>query len=165
MAALTITAKSTQATRTTNTGIGEKLLDRYNAGGHIQAYRFFYQNTTGGTIAANSIIQLCTIGPCHVLPNSEITVSAFGASRTLDVGLQEYVDTAGDTVASDVDAFLDGLDVASAVSGTTFGSDTNSTAYGDGVTIDGQVDVVAQVLGGTLPNNGIIQGVIFAVTL
>lgn len=165
MALLTVDYKSTQATRTTRTTIGEQLLDRYDAGGHLQAYQFYYKNETGGTIAADSIIQLCTIGPCHVLPTSVITTTAFSTSRTLDVGLQEYVNTAGDTVASDIDAFLDGLDVSSAVSNTMFGSDTASTAYGAGVTIDGQVDVLAKILGGTLPSNGIIQGVIFAITL
>lgn len=165
MALLTVTAKSTQATRTTRTSVGEKLLNRYNAGGHIQAYQFYYKNETGSTLAANSIIQLCTIGPCHVLPTSVITTSALGTGRTLDVGTQEYVDTAGTTVASEIDAFLDGLDVSSAVSLKPFGEDTASNTYGDGVTVDGQVDILAKIIGGTFPTNGIVQGIIFAITL
>lgn len=165
MALFTITAKSTQATRTTKTGLGEKLLDRYEEGGGLIATRFYYKNETGGTIAADSIIQLCRVGPCLILPTSFICTTAFGSSRTLDVGLQEYTDIRGNTVAGDIDCLLDGLDVASAVAHKLFGTDTASETYGQGKEILGQTDVVAKVIGGTMPNNGIIQGIIFSVAI
>lgn len=163
MAPLTITAKSTQATRTTRTGVGEKLLNRYDEGGVIKATRFYYKNETGSTLAADSIIQLCKVGPCLILPTSVISVTAFSTSRTLDVGLQEYTDIRGNVTASEIDGLLDGLDVSSAVSNVAFGSQTASNTYGVGWYVDGQADVVCKVLGGTMPNNGIIQGIIFSV--
>ena len=163
MAPLTVAAKSTQATRRTKTTIGEQLLDRYDEGGVIKATRFYYKNETGSTIAADSIIQLCTIGPCLVLPTSFVTTTAFGASRTLDVGYQEYTDIRGTLTNSDIDAFLDGLDVSAAVAQTVFGSQSASVTYGKGFYLDGQTDVLAKVIGGTLPTNGIIQGIIFSI--
>lgn len=160
MAPLTITARSTQATKLNNTGIGnDKYLGSRTSGRYIKAYPFYYKNETGGTIAADSIIELTRIGPGRVLGTSTVEFSAMGASRTLDVGLQEYEARDGSTTASDIDAFLDGTDVSSAGT-TTFEADTASTARGQGVEVDGEAMVLAKIIGGTLPNNGVIQGVL-----
>lgn len=163
MADLTIADKSTQATTTTNTGLGNRHLGLYDRGGNIKAVRYSYINDSGAALNDGDIVQLCSIGPCLVLPTSVITTSAMGTGRTLDVGFQEYTETDGDTVSSDIDAFLDGLDVSSAVLDKRFGSDTASLTKGDGHVLTGRTDVLAKIIGGTLPTNGTLEGFIFVI--
>lgn len=164
MADLTVTDKSVQADVTESRGLGERLLGLYNRGGVVKAYRITYVNDSGGALADGSIVQLCTVPAGIILPHSFITTSAFGAARTLDMGTQEYIDTNGDTVASDIDALFDGLDVSAALTNKEVGTDTNSLAKGDGLIVTGQVDILAKVIGGTLPVSGTIEGFIFMIT-
>lgn len=160
MAPLTVTDKSAQADLITNTGLGNHLLGQRDRGGNVKALRFEYINDTGAALADGSIVQLTTVGPGVILPGSTISTSAFGVGRTLDVGLQEYENQNRETVVSDIDALVDGLDVSSAVAHQTFGGATNSLTAGAGLVVTGQVDILAKVIGGTLPVNGTIEGII-----
>ena len=164
MAELTIADRSTQADVLDTAVLGNRLLGLYDRGGHIKAQRFTYTNDSGGALADGSIVKLCTVGPCLILPSTHFATSAFGASRTLDMGVQEYVDVDGEVVASDIDALIDGLDVSSAVAHKVVGTDTASLALGDGLVVSGQADILAKVIGGTLPTSGTVHGVIYYIS-
>lgn len=163
MAALTISDKSVQADIRENTGLGNHLLGLYDRGGSVKATRFTYVNDSGAALDDGDIVQLCTVGPCLILPTSVVTTSAFGTGRTLDMGTQEYKDRNGTTVVSDIDAILDGLDVSSANVNKVVGTDTASLTKGDGLLVTGQTDILAKVIGGTLPVSGTIEGFIFSI--
>lgn len=161
MALLTIADYSTQGD-TLNTKIGNNKLGQFDRGGVVQAVRFTYTNTSGGALADGSHVFLAKVGPCLILPNSFFSVSAFGASRTLDVGIQEFTLRDGTTVASDIDALIDGWDVSSAAESTLSGLTSGADPVGYEVT--GQTDILAKVLGGTLPVNGTIKGILFIIS-
>lgn len=160
MAALTVADNSTQVDVLDAAVLGNRLLGLYDRGGHVKAQRFTYINDTGAALADGSIVKLAVVGPCLILPTSTFSTSAFSSGRTLDIGTQEYVDTDGATVASNIDALADGVDVSSAVVQQTFGESTASLTIGDGLVVTGQVDILAKVIGGTLPVNGTIEGII-----
>jgi len=172
MAPLTVAANSTQAAKYKSSAhSGDNRVGTRDRGGFMRAVPFYYKNETGSTLAADSIIELCKIGAGLVLPSSTVSTTAFGASRTLDIGFQEYKATDQDsssstynyekTFASDIDALVDGLDVSSAVTNQTMGA---ALSDGRGVEVYGQVAILAKVIGGTLPANGVIQGVIHFVS-
>lgn len=121
---------------------------------------------------ATTTLDLCDLppGPVRIIPElSRIATSAFGAGRTLDVGHRAYVNRdplmigAGtEQVAEDADAFIDGLDVSAAVTGTAFGS--GLSAFGYKLSWDlyskSGVRVFATVLGGTIPVAATVKGFI-----
>ena len=161
MADLTVLKKSVQSTIIKSTDVmGDKMLGLYDRGAVIKAYPFYYTNDTGSTLADGSIIELTTIGPGYILPSSHYSVTAMDTSRVLNIGTQEYTDKDGTTVISDINALLVAKDVSSAVSQAAIGSDTASLAYGDGYAVTGQVDILAQVTGGTIPDGAVISGVL-----
>lgn len=161
MAKVTITGKSTEATLTTSaSGIGNKLLQQFRRGAQPKFFTFDYTNSTGSTVAANSYLQLCTVGPGYILPYSQVSTSALGASRVLNIGFQEYVDNTGTTVASVANALLSALDVSSAVNGYLFGSQASGGTVGIGYNLTGRTDILAQVTGGTIPASATIKGFI-----
>lgn len=130
--------------------------------------QFFHVPAVAVAGDANTTIDLCDLpsGSVRIIPDlSRFACTAFGASRTLDIGHRAYTKTyAGTTTteAEDPDAFMDGLDVSGALTGTAFGSGLSAFGYKvqfdlhskDGVT------VFATVLGGTIPVNTTISGFI-----
>lgn len=135
--------------------------------------RLQYFNLPAVAVAgdANTTIDLCELPPgaVRIVPElSLIATSAFGSSRTLDVGHRAYtrrdafMAATATEEAEDPDAFIDGLDVSSAVTGTAFGSGLSAFGYKtkfDLFSKDGVV-VFATVLGGTIPANATITGFI-----
>lgn len=134
--------------------------------------RVQYFNVPAVAVAgdANTTLELCTLPPgkVRVIPDlSRIATSAFGAGRTLDVGHRAYqkVDPTYNSTtdeAEDADAFIDGLDVSSAVTGASFGS--GLSAFGYKLKFDlyskGGVTVFATVLGNTIPVGATVSGFI-----
>jgi hypothetical protein len=160
MAALTITAKSKSATLGDNT-LGRKFLDPNEADTQLSLKRFYYKNLSGATLADGSIIDLGAIlGPCVITQLSGISVSAMGATRVLNLGIQEYNSQADNSVvASAIAGLVSALDVSSARTDTLF--DVGVAAVQDqGLQIYGQARLLAQITGGTIPANGIIAGVL-----
>ncbi|HWT40386.1 MAG TPA: hypothetical protein VN081_03930 [Dongiaceae bacterium] len=160
MAKVTITDNSSQAATYKKTGIGNTLLGLYDRGGQIKAKPFTYTNNTGAAIAAGSYIELCSVGPCRILPNSSVSTSALGAARVLNLGLQEYTDRNGAVTAQAAANLLSALDVSAAVTQKLLGSDANSATIGAGLDVTGPTAVLAQVTGGTIPAGATINGVI-----
>lgn len=117
-------------------------------------YFKFTQGAAAGD--ANSTADLCVLPSGHVriFPGlSRISTAAFGTGRTLDVGHRAYSKGSDTTEALDADAFIDGLDVASAVAGAAFGTSIKFDVYSTG-----GITVYATVLGGTIPAGTVIEG-------
>lgn len=113
---------------------------------------------------ANTTIELADLPPgaVRLLPwLCRITTSAFGASRTLDVGHRAYTkaDAFSSTTtdeAEDPDAFIDGLDVSSAVANTAW----SSTVQKFDMFSKAGVTLFATVLGGTIPVGATMSGLV-----
>lgn len=120
--------------------------------------RFSYGKVTAaGALDANGTMGLLWLPPGRkrVLPHlSRITTSAFGASRTLDVGHDAYMRRPpdNDPEAADPDAFIDGLDVATAVTAGVVGTALKFDLY----SMD-EILVYATVLGGTMPDGATVE--------
>lgn len=152
---LTIDYKSAQVTKLDASP--RQNLQTTESRGRVRYFKGYYKNETGSTIAANSIIALALIdAPGVILPTSVVYVTAFGSSRTMDVGLQSYTATDGTAVTDDVDALKDGTDVSAA---TSFSLNENT----QGISLSGPAQVVAKVLGGTMPANAEIIAHIYVV--
>jgi len=112
--------------------------------------------TASAALAADSTIALCILPKNARIIGGAIQFSAFGAGRTLDLGIvgadnSGYIDDDNST-ADDVDFFLDGIDVSAA------GQDTFAElAQGDGnahyLTVK-ELLLLATVLGDTMPEDG-----------
>lgn len=119
--------------------------------------RYAYAKVTAsGDLAANGTAALFWLPPGRkrILPHlSRITTSAFGAARTLDLGHAAYATSlpAGQE-AEDPDAFIDGLDVSSAVTANAMGTALKFDMYSQD-----EVLVFATVLGGTMPDAATLE--------
>lgn len=138
--------------------------DKFESNGDIKYLFFsFTQGAAAGDAGSTATLVRIMGGQGKVLPVlSHLKRDAFGAARTLDVGIAAHVDRTGATVAAVVDNILDGLDVSAA--GSAFmGTGTNaqqSIAYDIGGTpgSPARADVVATVGGGTIPAGTKLDG-------
>jgi len=144
------TEKSTQVTNLDASPVVLPPVDEYGA-------RIMYSlgQFTQGALAgdANSLFDLAKMPPgARVLPQSRVFFSAFGTSRTVDVGFTAHTEADNTVVAAVVDKFIDGLDVSSVGDGF-FGSGTNADDDFQFVEEikEGEVVIQGKVLGGTIP--------------
>lgn len=121
-------------------------------------FQFFDTGTLTVAYAQNDQVNLFRLPPSRIrhLPGlSRITASAFGSSRTIDIGHRAYSRRPpdNDLELEDGDAFIDGLDVASGVTGV---------AWGTGIKFDmyqrTEVGVFMTILGGTMPIGARVHG-------
>lgn len=120
----------------------------------------FTQDGAGDATSTVGLVEL-PAGRVRLIGDmSYLRISAFGASRTLDIGWAAYTDIDGAAVVADADGLDDGLDV-SAASAINLGSAT-ATTDGDTYKFESQSGVVinATVLGGTIPDAATIKGYI-----
>lgn len=121
--------------------------------------QFFNVPALTVALAANDTIGLLWLPPGRkrILPGlSRLTVSAFGAGRTLDIGHDAYSSrptAAVDANVADPDALIDGMDVATALAGVAW-----STALKFDIYSIEEVLVYATVLGGTMPIGATLSG-------
>lgn len=135
----------------------------YDVGGKIRIRYFDF--TQSGAGDANSTVDLVAIeaGRVRILPAlSRIKYSAFGASRTLDIGHTGYTKHDGTAVSAAADKIVDGLDVSSA-GNAALGSGTNAVPEFAFETKDGTT-IQAKVAGGTIPDAATLSGWIAYVT-
>lgn len=122
---------------------------------HYQKFTFT-QTPNAGDIGSTADLVIMPAGRFRILPHlSRIAWSAFGASRTLNVGHTGYTKSDGTVVAAVPAALLSGEDV-SAAGGKTFTQNLD-----DGVFIEDALGVVliqAIVAGGTIPLNATLKG-------
>ena len=119
----------------------------------------YFNSVQSGAGDAGSTVELARLpkGRIRIFHDlSRIAFSAFGASRTLNVGLEAYTDIAGDAVAADASALASAVDVSSA--GTAKLSEADDIAQNTLVISQGGVSVNATVAGGTIPDAATLDG-------
>jgi hypothetical protein len=132
--------------------------------GRFRPYRFtFTQGAAAGD--ANSFARLVKLpaGRYRVfLALSRVANSAFGASRTLNLGWEAYTDINGQAVAASVNGLDAAQDVAAAGAyppiGTVGGDESFLFESRSGVVIN------AQVLAGTIPVGATLKGYFLVVS-
>lgn len=119
--------------------------------------RFFEFDWTAATGVATDTVALVKLpaGKCRlILPLSRIAFSAFGASRTMDLGWEAYTDLDGAAVAADPNGLDDGVDVSGIGSvnpgGTVGGAETYLFESLEGVVLTAQINDGTIVAGNTL---------------
>ena len=131
--------------------------------GRMRPYRFdFIQGAAAGDATSKQRLIKLPPGRYRVhLALSRIAHSAFGASRTLDLGWQAYTDVNGAAVAADANGLDAATDVSAAGSynpvGTVGGDETFLFESRSGVVI------VAEVAGGTIPVAATLKGNLYIV--
>lgn len=126
--------------------------------GKVRVFRGYFKNTTGGDIAANKVISVTKLPAGRILPMSTLYHTALGSGVTLDVGYNVHKNnTNGTAIDADIDAILDGADVAAA------GSKTVSATNIQGITLNGQAEITAKILGAVMPANAELSFVFFVV--
>ena len=120
----------------------------------------FDQGDAAGDATSTQLIGLLPAGRIRILTNlSKIEFSAFGASRTLDVGFQAYKDEDSVDVAADADYFASAVDVSSA--GSLVLDESGTPELSQAIdSLDGVV-IFSTVAGGTIPVNATLKGHIF----
>ena len=150
------TEKSTQYTEQTTDG---SKVDPADHGKVEIAYFSFTQGASAGD--AGSIAELIKLpaGKIRVLTEeSQIAFSAFGASRTLDVGYQAYTNSSGTAVAIDADYFASAVDVSSA--GELVLNESATPALAQELDSQDGIVIQADVAGGTIPAAATLEGYI-----
>lgn len=119
----------------------------------------YFKSTVTVQGDALSTFDLCKLptGAVRVLPGlSRISCSALGAARVLDVGHRAYTKKGdGTQEAEALNAFANDIDVSGAVAGAAIGTAIKYDLYSTG-----GVTVAAQVAGGTVPVNAVLEGYI-----
>lgn len=162
MAPLTVTVKSVAATLQSNT-LGRKFQDPTKTDSPVFLKHFYYKNETGGTLADGTIIDFGPIlGPGIIEEISAVNYTAMGASRVLNLGLQEYRKQKDNAlVSADINTLVEALDVSSAGNKSFRETTSDTVASGaNGLEIHGVVNMLGQITGGTIPANGIVSGVL-----
>lgn len=121
----------------------------------------YFKHTQDGAGDANSTADLVQLpaGKGRILIRSSwLASSAFGSSRTLDIGYVAHTDNNGDAVSADVDALEDALDNSSATA-AFLGAGTNAV---DTYLYDSNAPLTIQavVAGGTIPDTATLEGYI-----
>jgi hypothetical protein len=128
-------------------------------GGKLRVKHFtFTQGAAAGD--ANSYAKLVDVGPgpVTIYPSlSYVAHSAFGSSRTLDIGLAAYTQPDGTAVIADEDAIDAAVDVSGAGSFTPAGT---VTAERLSINSRGAVVIQAKCESGTLPAGATLKGYI-----
>lgn len=123
---------------------------------------FYFNHAQVGAGDAGSTVDLVTLPPgkwrlCKNM--SHVSCSAFGASRTLDIGYTAYTAGDGSAVSAGADKILDGGDV-SAIATLTGGAGTNALTVDPTILFDSKTGVLLQavVAGGTIPDAATLKG-------
>ena len=125
--------------------------------GRLRLARFtFTQSGAGDADSTAALVRLPAGSVRVLLAESRVANSAFGASRTLDLGWQAHTDRSGAAVAADDDGLDAAQDVATAGAyspiGTVGGDETRLFQSQAGVVIE------AKVAGGTIPDGATLNG-------
>jgi hypothetical protein len=152
------TEKSTQVSNKTATPPVNN--PAYNEGGDLKVFYFsFTQGSAAGD--ANSTADLLTMPPGKyriLLDQGNVTCSAFGASRTLDLGYTAYTNYDGTAVTADEDGFISAADISAAATVATseaLAAGADRTYFVDskeGFTLR------AKCAGGTIPVGATLKG-------
>lgn len=154
------TEKSTQVT---NQDATPAVMNPYFEDGASVRYLYFKhtQGSSAGDDGSSAILTRIPAGQGHILKQlSFCRFTAFGSSRTLDIGLAAYTERDSDSVSAQTDVLEDGRDISSAnAKGVALGTGTNA-ASALLLTYDSKapIDVKAIVAGGTWPAGAVLEG-------
>lgn len=151
------TQKSTQVTNMDATP--PTIMDTTSLHGRMRvAYFLHTQDGAGDATSTVDLVKLPAGKGRILIRSSWLASSAFGSSRTLDIGYVAHTDNSGDAVAVDVDGLLDGLDNSSATA-AMLGTGTNAL---DTYLYDSNAPLTIQavVAGGTIPDTATLEGYI-----
>lgn len=130
--------------------------------GRVKALTFeLTQVAAGDAGSVQSLIKL-PAGKIRVLSHlSSLRTSAFGSSRTLDVGYAAYRNLSGTPVNADPDAFATAVDVSAGATAVF----TESTTMDLSQYFESQDGILltSTVAGGTIPVSATIKGVVLYV--
>lgn len=156
----TPTVNSTSAALQNNS-LGRKFQDPTRADCPVFVKHFHYKNLTGAALADGTIIDLGPVlGQGIVLPQSNVQVSALGASRVFNLGFNSYTNQDSNAaVDGKITALLSAVDVSAAWSHDL--SSQTSDANPGGLELFGAANLICSVTGGTIPANATIDGTIF----
>jgi len=127
----------------------------HEAHGRVRVAAFDYTQSGAGTAGDYVNLVKLPAGAIRVL-SVYVAFSAFGASRTLDLGYGAYTALSnGATVAADADGISANTDISGAGSVTSVANDQVSSTDG--------VLVTAQVNDGTLPDAATLNGYVLYV--
>jgi len=126
----------------------------------VKAFTFTQGAAAGDATSTQGLVKLPPGKGRVYLGLSLLENSAFGASRTLDVGYAAHTQTDGTAVAADPNAFDNAIDVSSLAS-AALGSDV-AAASGKMWEFDSKagIDIGAVVAGGTIPAGATLTGYI-----
>ena len=134
----------------------------YDEGGDV---KFFYFSFTQGAAAgdANSTATLLRMPPGKyriLLDQGNVTCSAFGAARTLDLGYTAYTKYDGTAVSASEDGFISAADISAAATVAT--SEALAAGADRTYLVDSRegFDIVAKCEGGTIPVGATLKGYI-----
>lgn len=135
---------------------------------NLEAFHFNFVQVGAGNAGSTATLVYLQRGRYRIYPQfSRLYFSAFGASRTLAIGLSSYTAEDGSTVAAATNRFDSTLDVsaASAANGVFMGAalaaaDTAGidVLVGGVTNLDG-LGIIATVAGGTIPDAAVLRGV------
>jgi hypothetical protein len=126
--------------------------------GSLQLFRVdFTQSAAAGDANSTADLAILPPGKWRYCPSySRLATSAFGASRTLDLGHAGYTEPDGDVIAASENAFDTAKDVSAAVAWYP----GQSATVDDNVVINSRTPVIirAKCESGTLPAAATIKG-------
>lgn len=142
---------------------------------NLEVMPFNFTQSGAGNAGSTATLIVLQKGRYRLFPHmSRLYHSAFGASRTLDIGLSAYTQEDGTTVALADNRFDNDINVAAATAtanGIVLGS---SLAAADTAGIDVNVGgtsntdglgIIATVAGGTIPDGAVLRGFIVVSTI
>lgn len=151
------TIKSTQyGNRDANPPVANEPQD---VGGKIRFYRFdFNQGSAAGDATSKQLLCRVKAGKGYIIPIlSRCKWSAFGASRTLDIGHAGWTKPDGTVQNAAADVIDDGRDVSSA--GVSYlGAGTNGVTDVIAYNAIDEITIQSVVAGGTIPASATLNG-------
>ena len=156
---MTVTTKSTEYSaewaKQLESARGSLRLTNPENFGSVRFHRItFTQGAAAGDATSTQGLLILPAGRYRLLELA-LDISAFGASRTLDVGWGDFDGPDGVNVVADPNGLISALDV----SGALVGSRINA-ATGRALLIDSKeaVEIYSTVAGGTIPAGATIKG-------
>lgn len=141
---------------------------------NLEVMPFSFTQSGAGAIGSTATLITLQKGRYRIFPNmSRMYHSAFGASRTLNVGISAYTAEDGSTVAIAASRFDSAVNVASASANTGIVLGTNLAAAdtaGIDVNVGGTsntdgLGIIATVAGDTIPDGAVLRGFIVVATI
>ncbi len=143
---------------------GDRLLKPCDGGAKPGIWYCYFKNTTGGTLAAATVISLAHVPAGRLIPHMSYIITSAWTTATLDIGWNVHnqdtsTNPTSTVIDSDPDGIIDGLDTGSAVTQFLSASASGSVTAvrTPGISFDGWTELCATIATGTMASNGTIE--------